>query len=148
MVRRQITEFKLWRLMVLAVICWIIAAGFWQDLSADNEATYKGLKIFSDVLDIVEQNYVEPVESRELIEKAIQGMIQSLDPHSAFLPPEALEALQMDTQGEFGGIGIEITMQKGHPHRYFSYRGHTCFQSRALRRETILSKSMVKAQKT
>jgi carboxyl-terminal processing protease len=113
MVRRQIKNFKLWRVMVLAVICWVIGSGFWQDLSADNEATYKGLKIFSDVLDIVEQSYVEPVESRELIEKAIQGMVQSLDPHSAFLPPEALEALQMDTQGEFGGIGIEITMQKG-----------------------------------
>ena len=99
--------------MVLGVICWVIATGLWQEISADNEATYKGLKIFSDVLDIVEQNYVEPVEPRELIEKAIHGMVQSLDPHSQFLPPEALDALQMDTQGEFGGIGIEITMQKG-----------------------------------
>lgn len=113
MVKGQFKKFRLWRVMVLAVFCWIAATGFWQDLSADNEDTYKGLKIFSDVLDIVEKNYVEPVESRELIEKAIQGMVQSLDPHSSFLPPEALEALQMDTQGEFGGIGIEITMQRG-----------------------------------
>ncbi len=113
MAKGQKRTFKLWRVMVLAVICWVFITGFWQNLSADNEATYKGLKIFSDVLEMVEQNYVEPVDSRELIEKAIQGMVQSLDPHSSFLPPEALDALQIDTQGEFGGIGIEITMQKG-----------------------------------
>ena len=113
MLKGQLKNFRLWRVMVFAVVCWVAATGFWQDLSADNEETYKGLKIFSDVLDIVEKSYVEPVESRELIEKAIHGMVQSLDPHSSFLPPEALEALQMDTQGEFGGIGIEITMQKG-----------------------------------
>ncbi len=103
----------LWRVMMIAVICWAGATFFWQDLAADNEETYKGLKIFSDVLDIVKRNYVEEVSDRELIEKAIQGMVQSLDPHSSFLPPEALEELQVDTQGEFGGIGIEITMQEG-----------------------------------
>lgn len=104
---------KLWWIMTLAVVFWTVGTGFQRNLSADNEATYKGLKTFTDVLDYVEKEYVDPVDAKELIEKAIQGMVQSLDPHSSFLPPEAFEELQVDTQGEFGGIGIEITMQKG-----------------------------------
>jgi len=104
---------KLWRVMVIAVICWAAFAGVSQDLSADNEETYKGLKIFSEVLDIIKNNYVEEVDERDLIEKAIQGMVQSLDPHSSFLTPEGMKELQVDTQGEFGGIGIEIHMPDG-----------------------------------
>ncbi|MBW2367509.1 MAG: S41 family peptidase [Deltaproteobacteria bacterium] len=113
MIEKTGKQVKLWWMMLIVVIIWTITAGFWRDLSANNEEIYKGLKIFSDVLDIVENNYVEEVEKTELIEKAIQGMVQSLDPHSAFLPPRALEELQVDTQGEFGGIGIEITRVKG-----------------------------------
>jgi len=104
---------KLWRVMLIAVVCWVAFVGASQDLSADNEETYKGLKIFSEVLDIIKNNYVEEVDERDLIEKAIQGMVQSLDPHSAFMTPEAMKELQVDTQGEFGGIGIEIQMPDG-----------------------------------
>ncbi|MDX9788672.1 MAG: S41 family peptidase [Desulfobacterales bacterium] len=104
---------KLWWVMVIAVILWTIGTGFHENLSADNEAAYKSLKTLTDVLDFIEREYVDKVDTKDLIEKAIQGMVQSLDPHSAFLPPEAFEELQVDTQGEFGGIGIEITMQKG-----------------------------------
>jgi len=104
---------RLWLIMAIAVICYTIGTGFYHDLSADNEETYKSLKLFSDVIDIIEKNYVDSVESRELIQKAIQGMVTSLDPHSSFLPPEAFEELQFDTHSEFGGIGIVITMQKG-----------------------------------
>jgi carboxyl-terminal processing protease len=104
---------KLWGIMVLAVILWTIGTGFGKNLSADNEAAYKSLKTFTDVLDFIEKQYVDKVDTGKLIEKAIQGMVQSLDPHSAFLPPEAFDELKEDTTGEFGGIGIEITMQKG-----------------------------------
>ena len=104
---------KLWRVMVMAVVCWVAVAGGWQDLAADNDQTYKELKQFSEVIDIIKKDYVEKVDEKDLIEKAIQGMVESLDPHSAFLPPEALEELQVDTQGEFGGIGIEITLTDG-----------------------------------
>ncbi len=113
MANRGAKSVKLWRVMVIAVICWMAFAGVSQNLSADNEDTYKSLKQFSEVLDIIKNNYVEKVNEKDLIEKAIEGMVQSLDPHSAFLPPEALEELQVDTQGEFGGIGIEITMTDG-----------------------------------
>jgi len=106
------------RIMVavaVAVAFMTVGAGFYRNLFADSEETYKGLKLFSDVIEIVEKNYVEDVDSKELIEKAIQGMVGSLDPHSQFLPPEAFEDLQVDTKGEFGGIGIVITMRDGVP---------------------------------
>jgi carboxyl-terminal processing protease len=104
---------KLWLLMVIAVICWTIGSGFYRDLSAKSDDVYEGLKLFSDVLEIVQKEYVDQVDAKELIQKAIQGMVQSLDPHSALLPPDAFEDLQIDTQGKFTGIGIHITMQDG-----------------------------------
>ncbi len=104
--------FKLFLVPLIAVIFWAVEAGFNHNLSAGNEETYKGLKLFSDVIELVEKNYVDQVEPKKLIEKAIQGMVSSLDPHSSLLPPEALEELQIDTHGEFGGIGIVITMQR------------------------------------
>ncbi|MDM8517918.1 S41 family peptidase [Desulfobacterales bacterium HSG16] len=103
---------KLWIIMMSAVLAFTIVSGFNLNLSADDE-TYKGLKIFSDVIDLIERNYVDEVDTKDLIEKAVQGMVHSLDPHSQLLPPEALEEMRIDVQGEFGGIGIVITMQKG-----------------------------------
>ena len=103
---------KLWLVPFIAFVFWVIGTSFNHNLSAGDEETYKGLKLFSDVIELVEKNYVDPVETKELIEKAIQGMVFSLDPHSSLLPPEAFEELQIDTHGEFGGVGIVITMQK------------------------------------
>jgi carboxyl-terminal processing protease len=65
------------------------------------------------VIQLIEENYVEEVDSKDLIEKAIQGMVRSLDPHSALLPPDAYEDLDIDTKGKFTGIGIHITMRDG-----------------------------------
>ncbi len=104
-------HIKLWPLLVAAVVFWTIGTGFFQNLSAGNDETYEGLKLFTDVVELVEKNYVDPVETKDLLHKAIQGMVQGLDPHSALLPPEAFEELQVDTQGEFGGIGIVIEMR-------------------------------------
>ena len=112
MIIKKKQYFKLVLVPLIAVMFWAVEAGFNYNLSAGNEETYKGLKLFSDVIELVEKNYVDQVETKELIEKAIQGMVSSLDPHSSLLPPEALEELQIDTHGEFGGIGIVITMQK------------------------------------
>jgi carboxyl-terminal processing protease len=97
----------------IALTVVIIGSGFYNSLSATAEETYKGLKIFSDVIELVEKNYVDVVDTKELIEKAIQGMVHSLDPHSSLLLPDELKELQVDTQGEFTGIGISITMRGG-----------------------------------
>ena len=104
---------KLCLLIAVAVISFIIGSGFQKDIRADGKETYEGLKLFTDVIEIVEKNYVDSVDTKKLIQKAIQGMVGSLDPHSSFLPPEAFEELQIGTKGEFGGIGIVITMQNG-----------------------------------
>ena len=104
---------KLWLLMVIAVVFWTIGTGFYRDLAAKNEEAYEELKVFSDVIELIEREYVDQVDTKDLIQKAIKGMVQSLDPHSALLPLEDFEDLQIDTKGKFTGIGIHITMQDG-----------------------------------
>jgi len=73
--------------------------------------TYSELEIFADILSLVENNYVEEVESKKLVEGAINGMLRSLDPHSSYMTPELFKEMQVETEGEFGGLGIEITIE-------------------------------------
>jgi len=73
--------------------------------------SYESLKIFSEILSIVQKNYVEDAETKDLIYGAVKGMLSSLDPHSSFMPPEAFTEMQVETKGKFGGVGIEITMK-------------------------------------
>jgi carboxyl-terminal processing protease len=102
------------RIIVLLVFLMLLILGPYGDsrVSAIERSTYKSLKIFSEVLDIVEKNYVEPVETDKLLKGAINGMIKSLDPHSIFMTTEMYKELEEDTRGSFGGIGIEITILK------------------------------------
>lgn len=79
---------------------------------ADSKETYQELKIFADVIEQIENDYVDPVDSTDMIRKAMQGMVRSLDPHCAYLPPSAFKSLQDDTRGEFSGVGIVITTRK------------------------------------
>ena len=98
-------------LLFLSPILWVGISGVHQGLLAGTDKTYEELKVFSDVLDIIEKNFVDPVDSKKLIRGAIRGMISSLDPHSAFLLPESYKDLQIETRGQFSGIGIVITIQ-------------------------------------
>lgn len=104
---------RLWLIAAIVVVLGTIGSGFYHKLSATAEEAYEGLKLFSDVIEMVEKNYVDAVNPKELVEKAIQGMVHSLDPHSSLLLPDELKELQVDTQGEFTGIGISITMRDG-----------------------------------
>ena len=81
----------------------------------DSKEIYEYLKTFSDVIDIVKKNYVEEVKDKEIVYSAIKGVLESLDPHSSFLPPDMYKDMQSETKGEFGGIGIEITIKDGFP---------------------------------
>jgi carboxyl-terminal processing protease len=99
--------------MLAALLLWTAGSGFLQHLHASGEDIYKGLKTFTDVIEIIEKSYVDEVDTKDLIQKAIQGMVSSLDPHSALLPPEAFEDLKIDTRGEFTGIGISISLKDG-----------------------------------
>jgi len=75
------------------------------------EDTYERLKIFTEILSLVQSHYVEEVNSKEVIYGAVRGMLETLDPHSSFMPPEAFKEMQVETQGSFGGLGIEITVK-------------------------------------
>jgi carboxyl-terminal processing protease len=77
------------------------------------DAAYENLQTFTNILAIVQKNYVEDVTTEQLVEGAINGMLTSLDPHSAYLTPELYKELQVDTKGSFGGLGIEITVRNG-----------------------------------
>jgi carboxyl-terminal processing protease len=72
------------------------------------DATYKQLELFARVLSYVQNNYVEPVDEQQLIYGAIKGMLDTLDPHTVFMPPDVFKEMKIDTSGEFGGLGIEI----------------------------------------
>ncbi len=106
-------------LTIFVVLVLALAAIFgWERLSIENvsakdKEVYEQLQIFSDVLDIVQENYVHEVEDEELVEGAISGMLKTLDPHSSYLNPDAYKELQVETKGSFGGIGIEITIRDG-----------------------------------
>ncbi|MCD4719544.1 MAG: S41 family peptidase [Desulfobacula sp.] len=103
--------FKFWFSLGVAVCVFISITGFKSTLQA-NDNTYQSLKLFTDVLEELEKNYVDDVDTDELIHNAIKGMVGNLDPHSSFMPPEAFDELQDDTKGEFSGIGIVITMKE------------------------------------
>ena len=83
--------------------------------SAESPDVYEYLKTYSDVLDLVKKNYVDNAKDKDLIYASIKGMLESLDPHSSFLTPEMYKEMQTETKGEFGGIGIEITIKDGFP---------------------------------
>ncbi len=82
-------------------------------LANPNDKLYQKLDLFSDVLDTLKKQYVDEVKQDEVIDSAINGMLQSLDPYSSYMSPEAFQSMNRDTKGEFGGLGIEITMEGG-----------------------------------
>ncbi|MFP4445667.1 MAG: S41 family peptidase [Desulfosudaceae bacterium] len=101
--------------MALLAVClvFILTAGFQRTISASDSEAYQELKIFTNVIEELENSYVDPVNTKELLESAIKGMVGSLDPHSQYLPPDAFKDFQDDTEGEFEGLGIVITKAKG-----------------------------------
>ena len=82
-------------------------------LADEDEETYEQLKLFGDILERIRDDYVEEVSPSDLIDAAIEGMIGSLDPHSKYHNPKSYKEVQVQARGEFGGLGIEVTMENG-----------------------------------
>ena len=103
-----------WPFLVIILLGLFVLIGPYHDsrVSALDKGVYKDIKTFNEVFDMVKKNYVEEVDSSALIQGAINGMIKSLDPHSTYMTPELYKELEVETQGRFGGIGIEITLLK------------------------------------
>jgi len=87
--------------------------GFPENKRKNSEQLYKQVEIFSDTLAIIKKEYVEDIKTKDLIYGSLKGMLASLDAHSQFMDPETYEELKVDTQGKFGGLGIEITIKDG-----------------------------------
>ncbi len=105
--RKQIRR-TLTALAIISVVFWF-GGQLVGRVSAVAKETYENIEVFTNVLSLVQKNYVDPVTTKQLIDGAITGMLNALDPHSSYLPPEMYKELQVDTRGSFGGLGIEIT---------------------------------------
>jgi len=101
-------------IMLILMVFTLVAPGTSVSQSSTNEDTYRQLSLFGDVFQRVREEYVEEVDDKELIDNAINGMLSALDPHSGFLGEDDFAKMQVRTRGEFGGLGIEITMEDGY----------------------------------
>lgn len=111
-----LTRRSFFVLLGTALFSLVVTVNFVHQVAAKEsgvEDAYEQLKVFTDVMGLVQKNYVNSVETKDLVEGAVKGMLVSLDPHSGYLNPENYRELQVETRGEFGGLGIEITVKDG-----------------------------------
>jgi carboxyl-terminal processing protease len=109
-------KYALWILLVftvLAVGSMMVSLARSQSASVANSEMYRQLDLFGEVLERVRSDYVEKPDDDKLIEAAINGMLMALDPHSSYLNPKQFRDMQIQTKGEFGGLGLEVTMENG-----------------------------------
>jgi carboxyl-terminal processing protease len=104
-----------YRLFIIAIVTAMLASPFTQaqDEGKPVTDTYQLLNLFGDVFERVRSDYVEEPTDEQLVEAAITGMLSALDPHSSYLNPKSFREMQVQTRGEFGGLGIEVTMENG-----------------------------------
>lgn len=107
--RRSVTVFLIVVFMIFGVYSFVLSSS--EQKKKDD--LYRQVELFSDTLAIIQAEYVDEVEPKALIYGALKGMLSSLDPHSQFLDPDAYNELKVDTEGKFGGLGIEITVKDG-----------------------------------
>ncbi len=104
------------RIVTGLVVLTLVSFSLWglsKNVSAIPTEEYETLRIFSDVVHIIKENYTEEVDTKELIYNAVKGMLRGLDPHSSFMTPEEYKEIQIDTKGSFSGVGIEIGIRDG-----------------------------------
>jgi len=110
------TEFAFWTFLMmagLAGVTTVLNVTNGQSANSPNAELYRQLDLFGDVFERVRSDYVEKPDDQMLIETAINGMLTALDPHSSYLSPKNFKDMQVQTRGEFGGLGIEVTMENG-----------------------------------
>jgi len=95
------------------IFFFIISLLFFQKTFSENNDIYKKIDIFGEVLEKIKKEYVDEVDQSKGMDAAINGLLQSLDPYSAYMTPESFESMQTETSGEFGGLGIEVGMEAG-----------------------------------
>ena len=110
--KRKINYMKLFKLIGLLFLILFL---FSKPSHSENDETtiYEKIDIFSDVLDKINKEYVDEINQNEVMDAAINGVLQSLDPYSAYMSPESFDSMRTETSGEFGGLGIEVSMEAG-----------------------------------
>jgi carboxyl-terminal processing protease len=112
-------RFQNYSLGVLSSLLFILVFLAIPVIAKDNDSSksinnkYENLKIFSEVLSLIESSYVEKIDNKDLIEGAIHGLVKTLDPHSSYMPLDAYKDMQVQTSGKFGGLGIEVSIKSG-----------------------------------
>jgi carboxyl-terminal processing protease len=114
----RLTHIRRGRSLVVVLGLAILAAGGGRAEGGEpplpeSPNAYKSLDLFARVLHFIESNYVEPLTAKKLVHGAIRGMLSALDPHTTFLPPDLYREMKIDTSGEFGGLGIEVSVRDG-----------------------------------
>ena len=102
--------------MIRSFFILILIIGFSSSLKSNEIAKqdlYKKIDLFGEVLDKIQSEYVDQIDQADVMDSAINGVLQSLDPYSGYMSPELFKSMQTDTRGEFGGLGIEIGMESG-----------------------------------
>ena len=110
------TDFAFWTFLLmtgLAAATTLLNVTRTYSATSSNSEIYRQLDLFGDVFERVRSDYVDKPDDPMLIESAINGMLSSLDPHSSYLSPKNYRDMQVQTRGEFGGLGIEVTMENG-----------------------------------
>jgi carboxyl-terminal processing protease len=110
------SDYAFWTFVLLACLAGattVLNVTRTYSATSGNSEIYKQLDLFGDVLERVRSDYVEKPDDAMLIDSAINGMLSALDPHSAYLNPKSFRDMQVQTRGEFGGLGIEVTMENG-----------------------------------
>jgi len=110
MIFRQKTVIVWMAVILIALSGVLIGRLSIKSVSADGEP-YEDIKIFAEILSLVKKNYVDEVDNKDLVYGAIKGMLNSLDPHSSFMPPDIYKEMKINTKGEFGGLGIQISIK-------------------------------------
>lgn len=109
--RKIAREKRVVLVLLVTVLVGMFAGAVMAKRLPSQSGVYENLKIFTEALSYVESNYVEEVEPEKVIQGAIKGMLRTLDPHSSYMPPDLYREMQVETEGRFGGLGIEITMR-------------------------------------
>ena len=109
--KQIVREKRLILVLLVTVLVGVFAGAVMAKRLPSQSGVYENLKIFTEALSYVESNYVDEVEPEKVIQGAIKGMLRTLDPHSSFMPPDMYREMQVETEGRFGGLGIEITMR-------------------------------------
>ena len=98
---------------ILIILCFILFSNFNSAYSQNTDKLYEKIDLFSEVLEKIQDEYVDEIDQADVMDSAINGVLQSLDPYSAYMNPEIFLEMQTETSGKFGGLGIEVSMESG-----------------------------------